>query len=139
MMDAFQVHAHAAVTQAYGWPIRGALGFHRGLHASYSPESVSARKEWRGSGDERGMSQSGLDAFGGYRKARQLFDLVVKDMEVLKTNPLCYRLVSQQIAARIRSVPTSKRVMGGSAGLSTFVSSTSHEALLVRRVGATNG
>ena len=50
------------------------------------------------------MSQSGLDAFGGYRKARQLFDLVVKDMEVLKTNPLCYRLVSQQIAARIRSV-----------------------------------
>jgi hypothetical protein len=80
------------------------------------------------------MSQSGLDAFGGYRKARQLFDLVVKDMEVLKTNPLCYRLVSQQIAARIRSVPTSKRVMGGSPGLSTFVSSTSHEALLVRRV-----
>ena len=62
------------------------------------------------------MSQSGLDAFGG-RKARQLFDLVVKDMEVLKTNSLCYRLVSQQIAARIRSVPTSKRVMGGSAGL----------------------
>ncbi len=29
----------------------------------------------------------------------------------------------------------SKRVMGGSPGLSTFVSSTSHEALLVRRVG----
>jgi four helix bundle protein len=45
------------------------------------------------------MSQSGLDAFGGYRKARQLFDLVVKDMEVLKTNPLCYRLVSQQIGS----------------------------------------
>jgi hypothetical protein len=86
-----------------------------------------------------GCQASGLDAFGAYRKARQLFDLVVKDMEVLKTNPLCYRLVSQQIAARIRSVPTSKRVMGGTAGLSTFVSSTSHEALLVRRVGATNG
>ena len=45
------------------------------------------------------MSQSGLDAFGGYRKARQLFDLVVKDVEVLKTNPLCYRLVSQQIGS----------------------------------------
>jgi len=45
------------------------------------------------------MSQSGLDAFGGYRKARRLFDLVVKDMEVLKTNPLCYRLVSQQIGS----------------------------------------
>jgi four helix bundle protein len=45
------------------------------------------------------MSQSGLESFGAYRKARQLFDLVVKDMETLKTNPLCYRLVSQQIAS----------------------------------------
>jgi four helix bundle protein len=45
------------------------------------------------------MSQSGLDAFGAYQKARQLFDLVVADMETLKTNPLCYRLVSQQIGS----------------------------------------
>ena len=45
------------------------------------------------------VSQSGLEAFGGYRKARQLFDLVVADMETLKTNPLCYRLVSQQIGS----------------------------------------
>ena len=45
------------------------------------------------------MSQSGLENFGAYQKARQLFDLVVKDMEALKTNPLCYRLVSQQIAS----------------------------------------
>jgi four helix bundle protein len=43
------------------------------------------------------MSQQGLEQFGAYQKARQLFDLVVKDMETLKTNPLCYRLVSQQI------------------------------------------
>ena len=27
------------------------------------------------------MSQSGLEAFGGYQKARQLFDLVAVDME----------------------------------------------------------
>jgi len=45
------------------------------------------------------MSQSGLDSFGAYRKARQLFELVVTDMEVLKTDPLCYRLVSQQIGS----------------------------------------
>ena len=86
------------------------------------------------------MSQSGLDAFGGYRKARQLFDFVVKDMEVLKTNPLCYRLgLSTNRQRGFDLCRRLKRVMGGSAGLSTFVSSTSHEALLVRRVGATNG
>jgi four helix bundle protein len=45
------------------------------------------------------MSQSGLENFGGYQKARQLFDLVVADMERLRTNPLCYRLVSQQIGS----------------------------------------
>jgi four helix bundle protein len=45
------------------------------------------------------MSQHGLEQFGAYQKARQLFDLVAKDMEVLKTNPLCYRLVSQQIGS----------------------------------------
>ena len=32
------------------------------------------------------MSQSGLESFGAYQKARQLFDLVVTDMETLKTN-----------------------------------------------------
>jgi four helix bundle protein len=45
------------------------------------------------------MSQSGLDAFGAYQKARQLCDLVAADMETLKANPLCYRLVSQQIGS----------------------------------------
>jgi len=45
------------------------------------------------------VSQSGLESFGAYQKARQLFDVVVTDMEVLKTNPLCYRLVSQQIGS----------------------------------------
>jgi hypothetical protein len=47
------------------------------------------------------MSQVALESFGAYQKARQLFDLVAADMETLKTNPLCYRLVSQQMAARI--------------------------------------
>jgi four helix bundle protein len=45
------------------------------------------------------MSQTGLESFGAYQKARQLFDLVVTDMEMLKTNPMCYRLVSQQISS----------------------------------------
>ncbi len=45
------------------------------------------------------MSQSGLESFGAYQKARQLFDLVVADMETVKTNPLCYRLVSQQMGS----------------------------------------
>jgi four helix bundle protein len=45
------------------------------------------------------MSQTGLDSFGAYQKARRLFDLVVKDMDALKTNPMCYRLVSQQIGS----------------------------------------
>ena len=45
------------------------------------------------------MSQIALESFGAYRKARLLFDLVVTDMETLKTNPLCYRLVSQQMGS----------------------------------------
>jgi hypothetical protein len=61
------------------------------------------------------MSQTGLESFGAYQKARQLFDLVVTDMETLKANPMCYRLVSQQVAVRIRFVQTSKRVMEDSA------------------------
>lgn len=45
------------------------------------------------------MSQKGLDQFGGYQKARNLFELVVADMESIKANPLCYRLVAQQMAS----------------------------------------
>jgi four helix bundle protein len=45
------------------------------------------------------MSQVGLEQFGAYQKAGQLFDLVAADMEKLKTNPLCHRLVSQQISS----------------------------------------
>src|SRR5258705_3308867 len=45
------------------------------------------------------MSQQGLESFDAYPKARQLFDLVVAYMETVKTNPLCHRLVSQQMGS----------------------------------------
>jgi four helix bundle protein len=45
------------------------------------------------------MSQSGLENFGAYKKARQLFDVVVVDMQAVKAEPLCYRLVSQQVGS----------------------------------------
>lgn len=45
------------------------------------------------------MSQSVLEQFGAYKKARELFDLVIKDMEFLKKDPRCYRLVAQQAAS----------------------------------------
>ena len=45
------------------------------------------------------MSQRGLEQFGAYQKARELFDLVVADMDMLKSDPKCYRLIAQQIAS----------------------------------------
>ena len=45
------------------------------------------------------MNQGRLDEFGAYRKARELFDLVVSDMARLSGDPRCYRLVSQQVAS----------------------------------------
>lgn len=45
------------------------------------------------------MSQRGLEQFGAYQKAQQLFDLVIADMEVLKADPGCYRLIAQQVAS----------------------------------------
>ena len=41
----------------------------------------------------------GLNQFGAYLKAKELFDLVVADMSALKKKPLCYRLGSQQIGS----------------------------------------
>ncbi|MES2696861.1 MAG: four helix bundle protein [Verrucomicrobiota bacterium] len=40
-----------------------------------------------------------LHQFGAYKKACELFDLVVADMTPLARNPLCMRLVSQQVAS----------------------------------------
>jgi four helix bundle protein len=45
------------------------------------------------------MSQHGLEQFGAYQKARELFDSVVADMDILKTDPRCYRLIAQQVAS----------------------------------------
>lgn len=45
------------------------------------------------------MSQRSLEEFGAYRKARELFDLVVADMELVRREPLCFKLVSQQIGS----------------------------------------
>ena len=45
------------------------------------------------------MSQRGFEQFGAYQKARELFDLVVADMDMLRSDPRCYRLIAQQIAS----------------------------------------
>ena len=45
------------------------------------------------------MSQSALEQFGAYKKARELFDLVTKDMDFLKKDSRCYRLIAQQVAS----------------------------------------
>src|SRR3972149_983810 len=45
------------------------------------------------------MSDDGLPDFGAYRKALELFDLVVEDTTRYIKSPRCERLVSQQIAS----------------------------------------
>lgn len=45
------------------------------------------------------MSQRGLEQFGAYVKARELFDYVVADMEKLQRDPRCYRLITQQMGS----------------------------------------
>ncbi|NQT51946.1 four helix bundle protein, partial [bacterium] len=45
------------------------------------------------------LVQDGLADYGAYQKARELFGLVVQDMNTLRHNPLCFRLVGQQMAS----------------------------------------
>jgi len=45
------------------------------------------------------MSQQGLEQFGAYQKAKELFDLVISDMQILKVDPRCYRLIAQQVGS----------------------------------------
>ncbi len=52
-----------------------------------------------GASGENNMNTSGLDKFGAYQKALELFDQVVGGMEMLGRNPLCDRMVSQQMAS----------------------------------------
>ena len=45
------------------------------------------------------MSQRTLEEFGAYRKANELFMLVVADMRRVQRDPLCFKLVSQQVGS----------------------------------------
>ena len=45
------------------------------------------------------MSQRGLEQFGAYEKARILFDLVITDMQGLKADNRCFRLIAQQVGS----------------------------------------
>ena len=45
------------------------------------------------------MDKDRLNDFGAYRKANELFELVADDMTPLARNPLCARLIGQQVAA----------------------------------------
>jgi four helix bundle protein len=46
------------------------------------------------------VSQRSLEEFGAYRKARTpLFDHVLADIRLVQRDPLCFKLVSQQIAS----------------------------------------
>ncbi len=56
------------------------------------------------------MSQIALESFGAYQKSRQLFDLVVTDMDTLKTNHFAIDLCHNKWTARIRSMQTSRKV-----------------------------
>ena len=45
------------------------------------------------------MAQKDLDNFRGYQRALELFDLVVDDLNGLQEIPMCWRLISQQVAS----------------------------------------
>ena len=45
------------------------------------------------------MSQRTLEEFGAYQKAQMFFALVVADMKLVQRDPLCFKLVSQQIGS----------------------------------------
>ena len=45
------------------------------------------------------MSKGSLEELGAYRKANELFALVVADMRLIKKDPLCFKLVSQQVGS----------------------------------------
>ena len=45
------------------------------------------------------MAKGKLAEFGAFVKANALFDLVVVDMSLMKSEPMCWRLVSQQVAS----------------------------------------
>ena len=84
------------------------------------------------------MSQRGLEQFGAYEKARVLCDLVVADMQNLKADNRCFRLIAQQVGSADSICANIEEVTEDSAAQSTFGFSISREVLLARRVGATS-
>lgn len=63
------------------------------------------------------MSQEALDNFGAYRKAMELFDLVVQDMEALRHDPRCWKLISQQVASADSICSNIEEVYGKSSSV----------------------
>ncbi len=61
--------------------------------------AVGASGECRVASVEGDMKKGGLEDFGAYRKSLELFDLVAKDMGMLKGEYSLGRLVSQQLAS----------------------------------------
>jgi four helix bundle protein len=45
------------------------------------------------------MKQGGLEGFQTYQKSLKFFDYVVEDMKKVRKDPMCFRLVSQQISS----------------------------------------
>jgi four helix bundle protein len=45
------------------------------------------------------MSRNRVEDFGPHQDAVRLFDHVVDDMQVLRNDPRCYRLVGQQVGS----------------------------------------
>ncbi len=45
------------------------------------------------------MSRNRIDDFGPYQDGMELFDAVVEDMELLRGDPRCYRLIGQQVGS----------------------------------------
>jgi len=45
------------------------------------------------------MSQRSLEEFGAYRKANEPFVLVMADMNLVQKDPLCFKLVSQEVGS----------------------------------------
>jgi four helix bundle protein len=55
-------------------------------------------KKWQKDGNPP-PDRKGLEDFGAYRKANELFDLVVADMNEISNRQLCWKLIAQQLGS----------------------------------------
>src|ERR1043165_4353408 len=69
---------------------------------------------------ERNMNQQGFENFGGYRKARELFELAAADMETLESARCVGDWLGNRSRAPTRLRRTSKRVGAEDRGKSMF-------------------